>query len=137
MALFESYERRIDKINSVLAQYGISSVEECRDICKAAGFDPYDIVKGIQPICCLLYTSRHGIVGVGPMVAAAGAAVGADVVVVDEVILHGSLAHRAAGTVVIGAGGGVRIEGAVVQAEPQDLFVAPRKAAGKRIVRVE
>ena len=51
MALFESYERRIDKINSVLAQYGISSVEECRDICKAAGFDPYEIVKGIQPIC--------------------------------------------------------------------------------------
>ena len=51
MALFESYERRIDKINSVLAQYGISGVEECRDICKAAGFDPYDIVKGIQPIC--------------------------------------------------------------------------------------
>ncbi len=50
MALFESYERRIDKINSVLAQYGISSVEECRDLCKAAGFDPYEIVKGIQPI---------------------------------------------------------------------------------------
>ena len=51
MALFESYERRIDKINSVLSQYGIKSVEECRDICKADGFDPYDIVKGIQPIC--------------------------------------------------------------------------------------
>ena len=51
MALFESYERRIDKINSVLAQYGISSVEECRDICTAAGFDPYEMVKGIQPIC--------------------------------------------------------------------------------------
>lgn len=51
MALFESYERRIDKINSVLSQYGISSVEECRDICKAAGFDPYEIVKSIQPIC--------------------------------------------------------------------------------------
>ncbi|MCI8811171.1 MAG: GGGtGRT protein [Oscillibacter sp.] len=51
MALFESYERRIDKINSVLTQYGIKSVEECRDICKAAGFDPYEIVKGIQPIC--------------------------------------------------------------------------------------
>ena len=51
MALFESYERRIDKINGVLAQYGIGSVEECRDICKAAGFDPYEIVKGIQPIC--------------------------------------------------------------------------------------
>ena len=51
MALFESYERRIEKINSVLSQYGISSVEECREICKAAGFDPYEIVKGIQPIC--------------------------------------------------------------------------------------
>ncbi len=50
MALFESYERRIEKINSVLAQYGISSVEECRELCKAAGFDPYEIVKGIQPI---------------------------------------------------------------------------------------
>lgn len=51
MALFESYERRIDKINSVLSQYGISSVEECRELCKSAGFDPYEIVKGIQPIC--------------------------------------------------------------------------------------
>jgi len=50
MALFESYERRIEKINSVLAQYGISSVEETRELCKAAGFDPYEIVKGIQPI---------------------------------------------------------------------------------------
>ena len=50
MALFESYERRIEKINSVLAQYGIASVEEARELCKAAGFDPYEIVKGIQPI---------------------------------------------------------------------------------------
>ena len=60
MALFESYERRIDKINGVLAQYGISSVEECREICNAKGFDPYEIVKGIQPICfenaCWAYT---------------------------------------------------------------------------------
>ncbi|MBE6919894.1 MAG: GGGtGRT protein, partial [Ruminococcaceae bacterium] len=51
MALFESYERRIEKINGVLAQYGIESVEACRELCKAAGFDPYEIVKGIQPIC--------------------------------------------------------------------------------------
>ncbi len=50
MALFESYERRIDNINSVISQYGIKSVEECREICKAKGFDPYEIVKGIQPI---------------------------------------------------------------------------------------
>ena len=51
MALFESYERRIDKINGVLAQYGIQNVEECRTICQEKGFDPYEIVKGIQPIC--------------------------------------------------------------------------------------
>ena len=50
MALFESYERRIDKINGVLAQYGIASVEECRALCQERGFDPYEIVKGIQPI---------------------------------------------------------------------------------------
>ena len=60
MALFESYERRIDKINGVLAKYGISSVEECRELCKAKGFDPYEIVKAIQPICfenaCWAYT---------------------------------------------------------------------------------
>ena len=60
MALFESYERRIDKINGVLAEYGISSIEECRTICNDLGFDPYEIVKGIQPICfenaCWAYT---------------------------------------------------------------------------------
>ena len=60
MALFESYERRIDKINGVLAQYGLSSVEECRELCQSKGFDPYEIVKGIQPICfenaCWAYT---------------------------------------------------------------------------------
>ena len=60
MALFESYERRIGKINGVLSQYGIGSVEECREICKKVGFDPYEIVKGIQPICfenaCWAYT---------------------------------------------------------------------------------
>ena len=51
MALFENYDRRIGKINAVLAQYGIGSVEECREICKAKGFDPYEIAKSIQPIC--------------------------------------------------------------------------------------
>ena len=60
MALFENYERRIDKINGVLAQYGISSVEECRELCQSKGFDPYEIVKGSQPICfenaCWAYT---------------------------------------------------------------------------------
>ena len=60
MALFESYERRIDKINGVLKQYGIESVEACREMCQAKGFDPYEIVKSIQPICfenaCWAYT---------------------------------------------------------------------------------
>ena len=51
MALFENYDRRINKINAVLAQYGIASVEECREICQAKGFDPYEIAKSIQPIC--------------------------------------------------------------------------------------
>ena len=50
MALFESYERRVDKINAVLAEYGINSIEECRAICKEKGFDSYEIVKGVQPI---------------------------------------------------------------------------------------
>ena len=60
MALFENYDRRIDKINGVLKQYGIESVEACREMCQARGFDPYEIVKGIQPICfenaCWAYT---------------------------------------------------------------------------------
>ena len=51
MALFEGYERKISKIKAVLAQYGIGSVEECREICQAKGFDPYTITKSIQPIC--------------------------------------------------------------------------------------
>ena len=49
-AMFESYERRIDKINSVLAEYGIESLEEADAICKEKGFSPHQIVKGIQPI---------------------------------------------------------------------------------------
>ena len=51
MALFESYERRIDKINGVLAEYGISSIEEAEKITKDAGLNVYDQIKGIQPIC--------------------------------------------------------------------------------------
>ena len=51
MALFESYERRIDKINAVLNANGISSIEEAKAICDEKGIDPYKIVKDIQPIC--------------------------------------------------------------------------------------
>ena len=60
MALFESYERRIDKINGVLAQHGIKDIDECKAICEEKGIKPYEIVKGIQPICfenaCWAYT---------------------------------------------------------------------------------
>ena len=51
MALFESYERREKQILAVLKEYGINTIEECRDICLAKGFDPYKITEGIQPIC--------------------------------------------------------------------------------------
>ena len=54
MALFESFERRIDKINEVLGSYGIGSLEEAEKITKDAGLNVYDMIKGIQP-SVLLY----------------------------------------------------------------------------------
>lgn len=51
MALFESYERRIDQIDEVCARHDIESIEAARKMCTDAGFDPYEIVKGVQPIC--------------------------------------------------------------------------------------
>lgn len=50
MAMFESYERRIDKITAVLAEHGIESLDEAAKACADKGFSPFDIVKGIQPI---------------------------------------------------------------------------------------
>ena len=51
MALFESYERRIDQIQPIMDKYDIKSFEEARKLCQDRGFDPYEIVKSIQPIC--------------------------------------------------------------------------------------
>ena len=51
MALFESYDRREPQILAVLKNYGIGSIEECAEICKAKGLDIYKLVEGIQPIC--------------------------------------------------------------------------------------
>jgi hypothetical protein len=60
MALFEGYERRIDKITTVLGQYDIASLEVARKQCEEKGVDVYTIVKDIQPICfenaCWAYT---------------------------------------------------------------------------------
>ena len=47
---FESYERRIDKINKTLAEYGIKDLEDAKAICLSKGIDCDKIVKGIQPI---------------------------------------------------------------------------------------
>ena len=51
MALFESYERREKQILAVIKEYGIGSIEECAEICKAKGLDIYKLVESIQPIC--------------------------------------------------------------------------------------
>ena len=50
-SLFEIYERRIDKINAVLAQYGINGVEDAKAICAEKGLDPYKTCEETQPIC--------------------------------------------------------------------------------------
>ncbi|MBQ9620702.1 MAG: GGGtGRT protein, partial [Atopobiaceae bacterium] len=47
---FEGYERRIDKINAALEQYGIADLEEALKICTDLGFNPYDITTNIQSI---------------------------------------------------------------------------------------
>ncbi|MDC0358020.1 GGGtGRT protein [Oligoflexia bacterium] len=60
MALFESYERRIEKITPVLKQYEIESLEQAQEICESKGLDVAKLVREIQPICfdnaCWAYT---------------------------------------------------------------------------------
>ncbi|MFV0396813.1 MAG: GGGtGRT protein [Bacteroidales bacterium] len=51
MALFESYDRRINQINAVLNQYGIKDIDEAKAICDAKGIDPYMICEETQRIC--------------------------------------------------------------------------------------
>jgi len=51
MALFESYERRINQILPVLKKYGINSIEEAKKVCDDKGVDVGGIVAGIQSIC--------------------------------------------------------------------------------------
>ena len=60
MAIFEGYERRIDKINAELAKYGINGIDEAKAICDGKGIDVFGIVRGIQMIAfenaCWAYT---------------------------------------------------------------------------------
>ena len=50
MAKFEGYERREAKILAALKEFGINSIDECKEICDAKGIDPYKIVEETQPI---------------------------------------------------------------------------------------
>ncbi len=50
MVRFEGYERRIDKINVCLKEYGFESLEAVKDFCTAKGVDVDKIVRGVQPI---------------------------------------------------------------------------------------
>ena len=70
-------------------------------------------------------------------VAAGGAAIGADMVVVDVVVGHRGVTDGAVGAVVIHAGGGGQVDGAVVQTEPLHLFVALGEAGGQGVVGVQ
>lgn len=50
-SLFESYERRIERIDAALAKYGIKGIEEAKALCDAKGIDPYKMCEQTQPIC--------------------------------------------------------------------------------------
>ncbi len=50
MVKFEGYDRRIEKIEACLNEYGMKSLEEAREICLNAGINVEEIVKGVQPI---------------------------------------------------------------------------------------
>ena len=51
MAHFEGYERREAKILATLKEYGIASIDECKEICDKYGISPYTITQETQPIC--------------------------------------------------------------------------------------
>lgn len=51
MVNFEGKERRIDRINQVIAKYNLKDLDNCRQICLNAGIDVEKFVKDVQPIC--------------------------------------------------------------------------------------
>ncbi len=50
MVTFEGKERRMDKINACLKEYGLADLEAARDLCLSKNVDCEKIVKGVQPI---------------------------------------------------------------------------------------
>ena len=50
MAMFEGYDRRIAKIEKVLAEYGFSDLDSMAQYVKDKGIDVRGIVQGVQPI---------------------------------------------------------------------------------------
>lgn len=60
MALFESYDRRINQITPVLEKYGMKSLDDAKAVCDAIKVDVAALVRSIQPICfdnaCWAYT---------------------------------------------------------------------------------
>ncbi|MCL2810403.1 MAG: GGGtGRT protein [Clostridia bacterium] len=49
-AMFEGYDRRIAKIEKVLAEYGFKSLEDVKEFLLQKGIDVDAVVRGIQPI---------------------------------------------------------------------------------------
>ena len=47
---FEGKERRMEKINACLKEYGIENLEAAKELCTSKGIDVEAIVKGVQPI---------------------------------------------------------------------------------------
>ena len=59
MAKFEGQERRMPKIEAALKEYGMTSLEEARDLCLSKGIDVESIVKGVQSGCSNRTEKRH------------------------------------------------------------------------------
>ena len=55
---FEGKERRMAKIEKCLAEYGLASLEDARDLCLSKGIDVDKIVKGVQPLSLIHISAR-------------------------------------------------------------------------------
>ena len=51
MITFENYNRRITKINKILAKYNIKDFNEVFEICHSHNLEIENLIRGIQPIC--------------------------------------------------------------------------------------